>query len=172
MRRLTFKGYLEGQLTELSGVKSTSLYLFSRLSESNARLEDVLCVYIALYANESLKNRLIKAFSNIDRNCKVLSELTEENINDYFSDDKLSNYRTIYENYLYELNRKLREKNLQKAMFDKICLIQKEKQISNYRIYKSLNLNPGNVNTFLHKGDFSKVSLDTTREILRFVNQY
>ena len=60
-----------------------------------------------------------------------------------------------------------------KALMQKqIVERQTEKGITNYRIYKNLNLNPGNVNAFLRNGDVSKVGLDTARNILSFVNQY
>ena len=57
-------------------------------------------------------------------------------------------------------------------MYQKICFTRKSKNMSNYRIYKELNLNPGNANAFLKYGDVSKVSLDTARKILAFVNKY
>ena len=57
-------------------------------------------------------------------------------------------------------------------MFLRITETVKLKSITNYRIYTTLNLNPGNANAFLKNGDISKVSLDTTRRILQFVNEY
>lgn len=38
MRELTFKGYLLFQLKELSGCNTTSLYIFSNLASSDARI--------------------------------------------------------------------------------------------------------------------------------------
>ena len=57
-------------------------------------------------------------------------------------------------------------------MYDRIVLLQQEKGITNYAVYKALKLNPGNANAFLKNGDVSKLSLDTVRCILEFVNQY
>ena len=54
----------------------------------------------------------------------------------------------------------------------KISEVKEAKSVSNYRIYKEMNLNPGNVNAFLKNEDTSKVSLDTARKILAFVNEY
>ena len=54
----------------------------------------------------------------------------------------------------------------------KISEVKEAKSVSNYRIYKTMNLNPGNVNAFLKNEDTSKVSLDTARKILAFVNEY
>lgn len=52
MRELTFKGYLLFQLKELSGCNTTSLYIFSNLASSNARLQDALTMYLVLYTKE------------------------------------------------------------------------------------------------------------------------
>lgn len=57
-------------------------------------------------------------------------------------------------------------------MYNKISEVKQAKCVSNYRIYKELNLNPGNVNAFLKNEDTSKVSVDTARKILAFVNDY
>ena len=158
MRELTFKGYLLFQLKELSG--------------SNARLQDALTMYLVLYTKEDLKNRLIKKYSYLKTACNQLSGLEENNINDFLNLERLSHYRTIYQNYIYEKDKKVLENKLKQMMYQKICFTRKSKNMSNYRIYKELNLNPGNANAFLKYGDVSKVSLDTARKILAFVNKY
>ena len=63
MRELTFKGYLLFQLKKLSGCNTTSLYMFSNLASSNARLQDALTMYLVLYTKEDLKN--YKTFKKI-----------------------------------------------------------------------------------------------------------
>ena len=82
MRKLTFKGYLLFQLKELSGCNTTSLYIFSNLASSNARLQDALTMYLVLYTKEDFKNRLIKKYSYLKTACNQLSGLEENNIND------------------------------------------------------------------------------------------
>ena len=57
-------------------------------------------------------------------------------------------------------------------MHSRISEVKRIKNVTNYRIYTALNLNPGNANAFLKNGDISKVSLDTTRRILNFINEY
>lgn len=57
-------------------------------------------------------------------------------------------------------------------MCRRISKVKQAKCVTNYRIYKELNLNPGNVNAFLKNENTSKVSLDTARKILAFVNDY
>lgn len=172
MRELTFKGYLLSELQTLSGVKSTSLYTFSHIAEKNARLKDTLCLYLVLFTEEKLLNRLVKKYSYLKIPCSKLSELNETNVDSYLHRDDLSEYETIYKNYLYMRNKKAHDNKIKEMMFLRITETIKLKNITNYRIYTTLGLNPGNANAFLKNGDVSKVSLDTTRRILQFVNEY
>lgn len=165
MRELTFKGYLQQQLCELSGLNSKSLYKFAKLSETNARLRDVLCLHLNYYVDEKLKNQLCRRFPYLSKGCGLLHGVSLKHF-----DHSLSEYRTIYENYLNKKKEKENENKLKSLMQKRIVAIQAEKGITNYRIYKALNLNPGNVNAFLKKGDTSKVSLDKVRQMLEYVN--
>lgn len=166
MRELTFKGYLQQQLCELSGCNSKSLYKFAKLAENNARLRDALCLYLNYFVEEKLKNQLCKRFPYLSKGCEKLHGVSPDRLN-----DSLSEYRTIYENYLNQKNAKQNDDKIKALMQKRIIEVQAEKGISNYRIYKALNLNPGNVNAFLKTGDTGKVGLDTVRRMLAYVNQ-
>lgn len=172
MRELTFKGYLLSQLQELSEVKTTSLYTFSYIAENNARLKDTLCLYLVLFTKENLRNKLLKKYIFLAEDCNFLKDLTIDNIHLFFSENNLSQYKTIYENYLYMHNKKTNTDKIKAIMYSKILEVKNLKNITNYRIYTTLKLNPGNANAFLKNGDISKVSLNTTRQILQFVNEY
>ncbi|MGN1130256.1 MAG: hypothetical protein ACI4Q8_02800 [Ruminococcus sp.] len=172
MRELTFKGYLLSLLQELSGLNSTSLYTFSHLACHNARLKDVLTLYLVMYTEENLKDKLLKKFKYLNSSCKKLEGLDDDNAEIYLQKDSLSEYRTVYNNFLYQRNRKEQENRLKMMIYKRISEVKQAKCLSNYRIYKEMNLNPGNVNAFLKNEDPSKVSLDTARKILTFVNEY
>ncbi|OUP79504.1 hypothetical protein B5F08_04695 [Anaeromassilibacillus sp. An172] len=172
MRRLTFKSYLMSQCRVFSDKDSTSLYTFSKLSADNARLKDALSLYLALYTPEKLENRLKSKFDYLNRSCEKLVGINEENIDVFLQDKNKSEFRTIYDNFLYAQNYQEKENNIKTLMYNKILYLKEEKHITNYCIYKKLNLNPGNTNTFLKNGDVRKVSLDTVRKILAFVNEY
>lgn len=172
MRELTFKGYLLSQLKELSGVNGTSIYTFSQLARNNARLKDVLSLYLVMYTEENLRSKLLKKFDYLNSSCEKLKGLDDDNVGTYLQNDSLSEYRTVYNNFLYQRNRKEQEDRLKRMMYRKIAEVKQAKCVTNYRIYKELNLNPGNVNAFLKNEDTSKVSVDTARKILSFVNEY
>ena len=54
-------------------------------------------------------------------------------------------------------------------MRQKVKRLQEKYGVTNYRIYTDLRLNPGNLNAWLKHGDSDKVSLDTARKTLRYV---
>lgn len=166
MRELTFKSYLMRQMGELSGLKSSSLYRFAALSENNARLKDVLCLYLSLYVEGKLRNQLTKKYPYLSTTCKALVGKTLEQF-----DESLSEYKTIYENYQNLVNKKINEDKIKLMLQKKIVEIQRKNGISNYAIYKNLKLNPGNVNAFLKNADLNKVSLITARNMLSYVNK-
>ncbi|MGN0455062.1 MAG: hypothetical protein ACI4G1_07825 [Ruminococcus sp.] len=172
MRELTFKGYLLSQLRELSGLNSTSLYAFSQLACNNARLKDTLTLYLVMYTEENLRSKLLKKFDYLNSSCEKLNGLNDDNAETYLQNDSLSEYKTVYNNFLYQRNRKEQEDKLKMMMYNKISEVKQAKRVTNYRIYRELNLNPGNVNAFLKNEDTSKVSVDTARKILTFVNNY
>ncbi|HIU49661.1 MAG TPA: hypothetical protein IAD22_01430 [Candidatus Limousia pullorum] len=172
MRKLTFKSYLLSQCRVFSEFDSTSLYVFSQLSENNARLKDTLSMYLIMYTSEELRGRLLKKFSYLNSSCKKLEGVREENIESFLKNDELSEFRTIYNNFLYLQNHKANEDKIKEMMYEKIKQVKHEKNITNYRVYKDLSLNPGNVNAFLKNADMGKVSLNTVRKILAFVQNY
>ena len=95
MRALTFKGYLLSQLQELSGVGGTSLYSFSKLAENNFRLKDALCLYLMMFTDKNLKNKLLKKYDYLNDSCEKLSGITDNNVEKYVSGKELSEYKTI-----------------------------------------------------------------------------
>lgn len=172
MRELTFKGYLLSQLQELSELKTTSMYSFSKSALNNARLRDVLVMYLVLYTDDNLKNKLLKKFSYLVSPCERLYGLTQDNVSVFLNCDNLSEYKTVYDNFVYQRDHKKQDDKIKLMMYSRICELKQLKEISNYRIYKELALNHGNINAFLKNGDVSKVGLDTVRKILEFVNSY
>ncbi len=172
MRKLSLKSYLEKEMISLSGLNSKSLYRFSALSEKNARLKDTVVLYLMLFVKEDLKRHLLNKYPHLLSGCEKLNGISTENRECFLEGDSLSEYRTIYENYLNRINKQANEDKVKRMMYQRIVQLQQEKDITNYAVYKTLKLNPGNANAFLKNGDVSKLSLDTVRRILEFVNQY
>lgn len=171
MRKLSLKSYLEKQMVTLSGLNSKSLYRFSAMSKKNARLKDTVVLYLMLFVKNDLKRHLLNKYPYLSSGCEKLNGISPEHAETFLKEDPLSEYRTIYENYLNTIRCHDNENRIKKMMYQRIVQLQGEKDISNYAVYKTLELNPGNANAFLKNGDVSKLSLETVRRILEFVNQ-
>ena len=61
------------------------------------------------------------------------------------------------------------DNHTKELMRKKVKRLQEKNGVTNYRIYTDLKLNPGNLNAWLKHGDSEKVSLETARMTLRYV---
>jgi hypothetical protein len=80
-------------------------------------------------------------------------------------------YQKVYNSYLAEKNKVKNEAHTKQLMRNRILKLKSEKKVSNYKIYTDLKLNPGNMNAFLKKGDTSKISLQTARMTIDYLEQ-
>ena len=80
-----------------------------------------------------------------------------------------SGYMKVWKSYLSEKNRTAADGQTKLLMRRKIVRLQDQKQVTNYRLYTGLKLNPGNLNAYLKHGDGSKLSLDTSRKVLKYL---
>ena len=81
-----------------------------------------------------------------------------------------SAYHKVWRSFLSQKNRKDTDAQTKELMRQRILAMQADKGVSNYRIYKELNLNPGNINDWLKNGAGEKVSLATARRAFEYVN--
>jgi len=79
-----------------------------------------------------------------------------------------SNYTKVYRSYMSVRDRTKNDAHSKTLMRKRTMELLHEKQVSSYRVYKDLGLNPGNVNAYLKHGDVSKLSLDTARRVLKY----
>ena len=75
-------------------------------------------------------------------------------------------YQKVWNSFKVRRNRWKKDDELKTLMRKKIREMQTDLNLSNYRIYKDLNLNPGNINSWLKHGEDSKVSFQTAERIL------
>ena len=173
MRELTFSGFLRKYVCELSEQETMSLYkLAKEASVDNPRLREPLFLY-ALFSdktnvllNATKDKRLNAEYSDLLKyfdKTYMLAALKEQN-------SKLpSGYLKVWKSYVSEKNRMATDNQTKLLMRNKIARLQNEKQVTNYRLYKDLGLNPGNLNAYLKHGDSSKLSLDTSRKVLNYL---
>ena len=173
MRELTFVGFLSRYVRELSMSGTNSISKLAReAATDNYRLRKPLLLYALFTDNSAL---LIKSFDN-----EVLIEQYNAILNKYSkaqmlqalkeNDPSLSaEYRKVWRSYLAQKNRRETDAHTKELIRQRILSMQKEKGVSNYRIYKALGLNPGNIHDWLKNGAGEKVSLTTARKAFAYV---
>ena len=173
MRELTFVGFLRRYIRDLSvsGTNSVSK-LACEAAEENYRLREPLLVYAlfsdnsALLLNKTENEALNKHYSS------VLSQYNDNQMHQALRDNDPvlpAEYRKVWKSYLAQRNRKETDAQTKELIRRRILSVQEENGISNYRIYKTLGMNPGNINDWLKNGAGEKVSLSTARKALEFV---
>lgn len=176
MRELTFKGFLARYVKQLSKSKTNSLYkLAKEASSDNARLREPLLLF-ALYSGkqtvllQATKDQ--KLFAEYQR---MVSQYSADQITQMFESSASTvpnEYHKVWRSFQSQKNRGQSDDHTKELMRLKIKQLQKRCGVSNYRIYTALNLNPGNVNAWLKHGAADKVSLETARTILHYVQKY
>ena len=161
MRKLSFETFLKNYLSDVSGKKSVSIHYMSELSKDNVRVIDPLVLY-CLYKNKM--NIFFKYFK--DDKYSDLKSLTKSN----YLDASYSHYsfQKIRQSYERKASTPLYDNQTKSLIRDNIIKIMREKNISNYRVYTDLKLNPGNVNDYLTNGNSNKVSLELVKKIYNY----
>ena len=174
MRKLTFKGFLSSYVKNLSYSDSLNLSVVAQEAvESNYRLRAPLVLYAVMHGKSSLLKRKIVEFSGPDDLLQMLDSLHEDNVEDLLKQGKLPDeYQKIWNSFMVRRDRLTNDNALKEAMRKKIIQLQKDKKCSNYRLYRDLDLNPGNINSWLKNGDGSKVSYRTAERIIAYVMQF
>ena len=166
MRTQQFVNYLIDYLKDISGFNTANIHRLANASKKNLRIRDCLILYCGLSDN---RKRLLNSFTN-NKYKDVLDRLNEDN----FLSDEFSEYefKKIYTSYIHKIKVFEYSDITKERAHDNIVKIMKEKGITNYRVYKDLNLNPGNINDYLTNKNVKKVSLDTVRSIFHYVYSY
>jgi hypothetical protein len=175
MRQLTFEGYLKKCLSVRSDCKSSSLKKLSEeATECNPQLREPLILYaFFIHSRESVSrlfrcsSGLIQEYESIDSQYASPNELmqTFQSGNCNLSEA----YQNLYKEYTYLKNRKYNEYITKSLIKRKILTLQGEKCITDYRLYTSLRINPGNFNAFMKHDRYNKLSLDIIESMLDYL---
>lgn len=170
MRKLTIKGFIASYIEELSYSNTSSISKLVEELDKNPRLMEPLVLHAILSGmpqrvcekNPSFYTEYIQMCYKISDSAYILenkNELPER-------------YRKVVEAYEYKAKRVENDNHTKLLMREKIIQIQFQKGITNYRIYTNLQLNPGNVNSFLKNGAANKLAIDVVRDMWTFVKNY
>lgn len=170
MRKLTLKGFVESYVEELSYSRTTSINKLVVELEINPRLREPLIMHGIL---SGMPNSVSRRNPEFFQEYITISEIIqEETAIELYQEYLPLKYKKIISAYENRLNKIINDNETKLLMRERIRQIQQQKQITNYRIYTDLNLNPGNVNCFLKHGIADKLALETVRTIWGYVRNF
>ena len=173
MRELTFSGFLRRYVRDLSLANTNSIYsLVREAAADNYRMREPLLLYALFTDKTEILRQAVRDTDLAGVYEDVLSRYTKEQMLDALErrePELPAEYHKIWRSFFAQRNRKNTDEQTKELMRQRILTMQKEKGVSNYRIYKELNLNPGNINDWLKNGAGTKVSLSTARKAFQFM---
>ena len=170
-----FKSFLTQYAKSMSDDSSLSLSKAERVVQQNERFLSIFL--LLLLFDEKKANTLAKNPSRFpqlwERYIEVRRLYTKQDLqslDDYVN--RLHPFDELRKAYTSYLRNVLQKKHNEKASIsNEITKILQDKNISIYRVYKDLELNPGNVNDFFKNKRFEKLSIETLKIIYNYVNE-
>ena len=139
--------------------------------QKNPRIKEPLYLYSVVSNKQTRLKQLLE--SNVDYiNFKHM--INNHNLNDLLDSNKSSlknEYIKVWKSYIAKRNKLQSTNHTKQLILNKVIEYKELKNISNYRIYTDLNLNHGNINAWLKHGECDKVSLDTARKVLKYIEE-
>ena len=176
MRELTFRGFLTQYVKQLSAQETNSLYkLAAEASSNNPRLREPLFLSAVYSQKQDVVLQATKEPNLRSEYHRLVMLYTADTMTELFeqaSPALPAEYHKVWRSYQSRKNRGQADNHTKELMRQKVKRLQEKKGVSNYRIYTDLKLNPGNLNAWLKHGDGDKVSLETARMTVRYVEGF
>jgi len=163
MRKLTFRGFTERYVKQLSLGDSASIYRLVREAASdNPRLKEPLLLYAVSNGKENVFLQASVGTVYHDEYNKLLARFGVHGLLEALeagSPELPYEYHKVWRSYLSISQGYERDKRVKSLMRGKIRQLQMDTGVTTYQICKELGLNVSNVNSWLKNGFSSKVSL-------------
>lgn len=172
MRQLTFAGFLKQYLAGLSQFGGGFYKMADEAATSNARLREPLLLYAVYTDQVECLMKATKAESLKSEYQEVLSIVNFKTAIESSSAAIPESYHKVWRSYVSVRDATKRDERTKSLMRDRVLRLQEVAHISTYRIYNDLKLNGGNINAWLKHNDGGKISLDTARRIVSYVEQH
>lgn len=171
MRELTFEGFLTRYVRSLSFADTNNVRkLTEEAAKKNPRLREPLLLYALFSGKDALFCRAVSQVGLEAFYGELLEKSREQIEAALWKRGQLpEGYEKVWRSFQSRKNRKAVDNETKSLMRDQILRLQAEHQVTNYRIYTDLKLNPGNMNAWLKYGEHEKVSLDTARRALQYL---
>jgi len=173
MRHLSFLGFLKRYIRLISLTGTNSLYKLAKEAvEENPRLREPLLLYAKFTNKTDVLLRATKSYALYSEYTNLANTYDKEGFERALQDSSSTlpeEYKKVWRSYLSKKNRLQNDNHTKELIRNKVVKLQAAKGVSNYRLYVNLDLNPGNLNFWLKNGDPNKVSLDTARRTMYYL---
>ena len=176
MRRPHFDRWIKRQVLELANAESFSLRKFAALAQKEIpRLREPLLLYaIANGCADKLlsyiyKDEVLNSYKIAFNLLKDVS-LTEVALNNLNIEGLPREYSKFFTSYKSAYNKPQTNSESKRMRWERSRMLQLEKGVNTADIYRSLGLNPGNVNAYMKHGALDKVSLENATEIMKYLH--
>ena len=175
MRQLTFPGFLDRYVRDLSNENEGALYpLVRETMNGNPRLKEPLFLYAMSTGREKTLMKAVRGTALEKEYAQMQRRYSYPDLLKAFQMvpcELPEGYQKVWRSYQSEAHSYERNSRVKELIRLRILALQNEKGISTYRICKELSINNSNVNTWLKNNEGRKISLDVAREILNYVEQ-
>ena len=167
MRELTYKSFLKEYVNKLSYGENLHLNNLHKEAEyKNPRLREVLLLHmLETYKVETIRSKL-KHFKNLN---KIYIDYEDSLLSKNYQYESDNPFNKVYNSFVVRRDYHKNRNDFKLKLIEKIKRLQQQKNISSYRIYTDLGLNPGNVNYALKHNDTDKLSEENLKEIAKFL---
>lgn len=176
MRELTFRGFLAQYVKQLAAEETNSLYkLAAEAGSNNPRLREPLFLYAVYTQKEKVLLQATKEPTLHMEYQRMVALYTADVMTELFEQASPmlpAEYHKVWRSYQRRKNRGQADERTKELMRQKVKRLQEKKGVTNYRIYTDLKLNSGNLNAWLKHGAGDKVSLETARRTLRYMENH
>lgn len=173
MRKLTFRGFTEQYVKQLSLEGTTSIYrLVREVVSNNPRLKEPLLLYAASNGKAKVLLQASKGTACYEEYYKLLTHFDVSDLLKALEDGSPElryEYHKVWRSYLSISKGYERDKRVKSLMRSKIRQLQTDTGVTTYQICKDLGLNPSNVNSWLKNDLSSKVSLKKARAVWEYL---
>lgn len=146
--------------------------LAAEASRTNPRLREPLLLYAVYSQKQDVLLQATKEPGLREEYRRLMMHYTADKMTELFEQASPllpDGYHKVWRSYQTRKNRGQANDHTKELMRQKVKRLQEKNGVTNYRIYTDLKLNPGNLNAWLKHGDADKVSLDTARRTLHYV---
>ena len=173
MRPLTFKGFLNTYVAQLSGEDTLDPARLASLARKRPRLSAPLVLWAVETGRVERFAELLADSPSLVAELRAAEQLQGDGRLETAIGGQRSAFRGEYaktwQSYVARRDAPQRDADLKLVARERALALEAQKHVSRYRLAKDLGLNPGNLHAFLTQGDPRRLSLDKAAGVVKYL---